>query len=362
MRSFGRAGFVPDISALQQRLEIACAKGFDTQGAQQFDWKIAGTHKWIGTTECAASLRSFGLRARIVDFQALGNKRDRKSPLRDRSGCCNLRQKVLDMAGEEQHLGVGTTIRRAPVESAEGDCIGCGGCINQGRPRFRKSSSGGGVGKKTDLCPTCMEQLRESTKEEPQQIIEEYMGIDETAAESSSREETGNGLPEESSSGAAGAGARAAAGRDQGFAIDHRQMDWMWNYFAGKPADTATSSSSSASSAAAAAKITMSDRSPLYFQHKGHSRTVVGIQRKQQILASNSSCAQEDFTLILDPSERTQDIVKCLRAETGWQKLLKRSMQTLRHPEYQLCYVEPGIVYGEELEDLELLSSVHYTH
>ncbi len=146
-------------------------------------------------------------------------------------------------------------------------------------------------------------------------------------------------------------------------------MDWMWNYSAGKPADSATSSSSSASPAAAAAKITMSDRSRLYFQHKGHSRTVVGIQRKQQILAANlsgsnssSSSAQEDFILILDPSQRTQDIVKCLQAKTGWQKLLKRSMQTLRHPEYQLCYVEPGIVYGEEHENLKLLSSVHYTH
>jgi hypothetical protein len=218
-----------------------------------------------------------------------------------------------------------------------------------------------------------MEQLRESTNEEDQQSIQEYMGIDETAAESSSREETGNGLPEESSSGGAGAGRTAAAGRDQGFAIDHRHlMDWMWNYFAGEPADTATSSSSSASPAAAAAKITMSDRSRLYFQHKGHSRTVVGIQRKQQILAadssasnisnSSSSSAQEDFILVLDPSEMTRDIVKCLRAQTGWQNLLKRSTQTLRHPEYQLCYVEPGIVYGEEHKNLKLLSSVHYTY
>jgi hypothetical protein len=200
----GGAGFVPDIPALQQWLEIAWAKGFDTQGAQHFNWKITGTHKWIGTSECAALLRSFGLRARIVDFQAVGNKRDRESLLRDRSGCCNLRQKVLDMAVEEQHLCVGMTIRRAPVESAEGDCIGCDEYIIQGRPRFCKSRSGGGVGKKTDLCATCMEQLRESSKEEDQQIIQEYMGIDETAAESSSREETGNGLPEESSSGAAG--------------------------------------------------------------------------------------------------------------------------------------------------------------
>jgi hypothetical protein len=67
-----------------------------------------------------------------------------------------------------------------------------------------------------------MEQLGESTKEVDQQSKQEHMCIDEMAAESSSREETGNGLPEESSSGAAGAGAgtTAAADRDQGFAID----------------------------------------------------------------------------------------------------------------------------------------------
>jgi hypothetical protein len=65
--------------------------------------------------------------------------------------------------------------------------------------------------------------------------------------------------------------------------------------------------------------------------------------QKQQILAadsspsnisnSSSSSAQEDFILVLDPSEMTGDIVKCLSAQTGWQNLLKRSTQTLRHPE-----------------------------
>jgi hypothetical protein len=81
---FGGVGFVPDIFALQQWLEIAWAKGFDTQGAEHFSWKIVGTHKWIGTTECATLLRSFGVRARIVDFQSVGNKRERReSKVRD---------------------------------------------------------------------------------------------------------------------------------------------------------------------------------------------------------------------------------------------------------------------------------------
>jgi hypothetical protein len=72
---FGGAGFVPDIPAMQQWLEIAWLKGFDVLGADYFDWKIAGTHKWIGTTECAALLRSFGIRARIIDFRTASSKR-----------------------------------------------------------------------------------------------------------------------------------------------------------------------------------------------------------------------------------------------------------------------------------------------
>ncbi|EFJ32589.1 hypothetical protein SELMODRAFT_5884, partial [Selaginella moellendorffii] len=62
---------VPTIAALQQWLEIAWSKGFDSDGAEHFNGAIYGSQKWIGTTECAALLRLFGVRARIVDFKAL---------------------------------------------------------------------------------------------------------------------------------------------------------------------------------------------------------------------------------------------------------------------------------------------------
>lgn len=65
---FGGAGFVPDIPSLQRWLEIAWEKGFDAVGSDHFANKIFGLKRWIGTTECAALFRSFGLRARIVDF------------------------------------------------------------------------------------------------------------------------------------------------------------------------------------------------------------------------------------------------------------------------------------------------------
>ncbi|TYK00896.1 zinc finger with UFM1-specific peptidase domain protein isoform X4 [Cucumis melo var. makuwa] len=65
---FGGSGVVPDIPSLQRWLEIAWERGFDVHGAEHFNYKIYGKKNWIGTTECAALLRSFGLQARIIDF------------------------------------------------------------------------------------------------------------------------------------------------------------------------------------------------------------------------------------------------------------------------------------------------------
>lgn len=65
---FGGSGFVPDIPFLQRWLEIAWEKGFDAAGSQHFNHSVYGSAHRIGTTECAALFRSFGLRARIVDF------------------------------------------------------------------------------------------------------------------------------------------------------------------------------------------------------------------------------------------------------------------------------------------------------
>lgn len=65
---FGCSGFVPDIPSLQRWLEIAWERGFDEPGSHQFNNSIYGSKRWIGATECAALLRSFGLRARVIDF------------------------------------------------------------------------------------------------------------------------------------------------------------------------------------------------------------------------------------------------------------------------------------------------------
>lgn len=104
--------------------------------------------------------------------------------------------------------------------------------------------------------------------------------------------------------------------------------------------------------------IVLSKRSPLYFQHRGHSRTIVGIEKRRRPGGGH----EDMYLLVLDPSQKTGDIVRTLREKSGWQRLLKRGLQTLKHAEYQLCYVDPGLATGEEYESLKVLSSVHYTY
>jgi hypothetical protein len=67
---FGGGGAVPDVRSLQAWVEAAWARGFDAEGAAQLGGALQGGRTWVGATECAALLRSFGLRARVVDFKA----------------------------------------------------------------------------------------------------------------------------------------------------------------------------------------------------------------------------------------------------------------------------------------------------
>ncbi|XP_066324632.1 uncharacterized protein [Miscanthus floridulus] len=234
---FGGSGFVPDIPSLQRWLEIAWDKKFDTIGSSHFHNKVYGAKKWIGTTECATLFRSFGLRARIVDFDSTES-----SDLQSKNG----RRAASQVQG--------------PMDKF---------LIKNNSP---KSSS--------ELCQEDAQSMRGG------QVL----------------------------------------------------VDWVCNYFASERSDRF-----------ATQRVTVSNKTPLYFQHQGHSRTIVGIQKKMGHCGS-----QEQYTLlILDPGHRTADLERSLRSKKGWQRLVKRGVDTLREPQYQLCYVDPGIASLEEMEQLK---------
>lgn len=323
---FGACGFVPDILALQRWLEIAWAKGFDIPGAQYFDWEIDGTHKWIGTTECAALLRSFGIRARIVDFQAYRGKVECVE-VKDRKSCSDTEPKrnnpLQKARGSRQP---------SPVDFAEGECVGCGEYPIQGM-RYRRHDL-----ENSDLCILCMEKLRNSCNKHDRATADEYVGVEVDSGKVSSYSKEENHSAE--------------SPRED--TVNHQHIvDWIWNYFI----ERAEKKSSTNVFDRLRQPMILSKRSPLYFQHRGHSRTIVGIERRWR-----QGAAEEVFLLVLDPSQTTKDIVKALREKSGWQRLLKRGLHTLKQAEYQLCYVDHGVAVGEELESLKVLSSIHYTY
>ncbi|KAI3749129.1 hypothetical protein L6452_12731 [Arctium lappa] len=228
---FGGAGFVPDIPSLQRWLETAWDKGFDIAGSNDFDRKIYGKRSWIGTTECAALFRSFGLRARIVDFSRdYGSKR----------------KKVI-----------------GPMD------------------KYLNKPVAADAGSSDDKCM-----------------------------------------------------------------VEGRQLlaNWVWSYFS----DNMLSKSS-------CNRVVVTQKAPLYFQHDGHSRTIVGIQLK-----SLPNGVQQYNLLILDPAHKTQVLKSCLSKKVGWQRFIKRGIHTLKKPDYQLCYMDPGIATGTEMEKLKILESTRF--
>lgn len=255
---FGGAGFVPDIPFLQRWLEIAWGKGFDAVGSHHFNKSVYGSAHKIGTTECAALFRSFGLRARVVDF-----------------GPKELRLLYLSVPGS----GPGPSVLKRKAIQVSG-------------PMDRY----------------VLKNCRES---------------DDCQADVIDKSDNLGHHSEQNR-------------RNQNL------IDWIWNYFSDKGVTLSSSS-----------RVIVSDKTPLYFQHDGHSRTVVGIQARLE-----QGRIQQFSLLILDPGHKTVALDRSLRENFGWKKHLKRGVHTLRKPQYQLCYIDPGIAGEEEMEQLKTIDSV----
>ncbi|CAB4302146.1 unnamed protein product [Prunus armeniaca] len=278
---FGGSGFVPDIPSLQRWLEIAWEKGFDELGSDHFANNIYGSKKWIGTTECAALFRSFGLRARVVDF---GPKElESFYPLLPGSSL-GKEVKRIHNGGKRKAIQV--------CGPMDGYLLARNHDVSQASSSGDEKSGCSSIPLGDSLC-------------------------------SKSNENLGNKFTRNS----------------KGHQV---LIDWIWNYFSDK---NFTKSGNR--------QVVVSDKTPLYLQHDGHSRTVVGIQVKHQ-----HNGMQQHNLLILDPGHRTADLERSLKQKVGWQKFIKRGVHTLKKPQYQLCYIDTGIANQEEVELLKTIESV----
>ncbi|KAL2556418.1 Peptidase C78 [Forsythia ovata] len=116
-------------------------------------------------------------------------------------------------------------------------------------------------------------------------------------------------------------------------------IDWVWNYFSGNnPIQSGNR------------RVILSGKSPLYFQHDGHSRTIIGIQVQHQI-----NGMQHYNLLILDPAGKTRALEKSLKENVGWQKLIKRGVHTLKKDQYQ------GLRLGQKVMGVTLSLEIERT-
>eukprot|EP00048_Salpingoeca_helianthica_P001420 m.49097 g.49097 ORF g.49097 m.49097 type:complete len:353 (-) comp11447_c0_seq1:25-1083(-) len=109
--------------------------------------------------------------------------------------------------------------------------------------------------------------------------------------------------------------------------LTHHQalIDWIWNYFA---RDLGTPSSG----------VLVTEKAPLYLQHQGHSRTVIGINRRRR--GGGAGTDWEYFLLILDPLLEPSDLRAALASPTAWAKHIKRGAHTLCKAQYQITFLE----------------------
>ncbi|KAL2792471.1 zinc finger-containing ubiquitin peptidase 1 isoform 1 [Daubentonia madagascariensis] len=105
-----------------------------------------------------------------------------------------------------------------------------------------------------------------------------------------------------------------------------RLFEWILNYYSSEREGNP--------------KVVCTSKPPIYLQHQGHSRTVVGIEeRKNRTL----------WLLIFDPGCPSREMQKLLKQdiEASSLKQLRKSMGNLKHKQYQIVAVE-GALSPEE--------------
>lgn len=88
------------------------------------------------------------------------------------------------------------------------------------------------------------------------------------------------------------------------------------------------------------AKVVCTSKPPIYLQHQGHSRTVVGIEEKK----NKTLCL-----LLFDPGCPSQEMQKLLKQNSDGTslKLLRKFVGSLKEKQYQIVTVD-GVLSLEE--------------
>ncbi|KAK9845238.1 hypothetical protein WJX81_000838 [Elliptochloris bilobata] len=413
---FGGAGFVPDILSLQAWLECAWRRGFDPDGARQLGWHVQGSHIWIGTTEAATLLRQFGVRARVVDFTSRreasklarrrhsaswaqpvqlrgASERDEEAGEQMEAGKCRASSQ---RAEAEDHEGGGApSVEPARVESARGAPARDVDVREDMAPRDEDAVLHGGARSGKDRHGSVgqsarAEELRgasegheseHESEDEDMETVTMQQGGQELNVHRGIRCDLCGQAPilgtrfqskwlsnydlcqachaKPKAQKNAPYGEVMLTTQREARLVDHRQlMQWVWNYFTDELSSGAEPPTETRDHAwrehIEDDPVILSCKPPLYLQHQGHSRTLIGVERIQL----HPGHAAEVSLLLLDPGLLTQDLVAALRSKHGWQDMLKRNLCTFKMSEYQLMYIADGVATGAELAELQEMRAI----
>ncbi|CAM9418712.1 unnamed protein product [Discosporangium mesarthrocarpum] len=441
---FGGSRCIPGIFLLQAWIERAWANGYDPEGCEQLGGmgNLVGSEIWIGATECAALLRSFGIRAEVVDFESKQNPNSNPNPKskqippplskisrgseesagREWLDAADPQQPSLPSpnpipnpgakglpekcAGMRQPRGTGFASDRPELDpspwhpsmrvplTVTGAYHGNGGVGNSGGGK-----RGGGVVRR-DGCG-----LASGSKREPIGLglglglgLEERVCAPGGARGGDGRREAerdvGGGRQETS---AVHQNVKDEDISDKGDRIDkggcgEAVASWVWQYFhtPWKPLEFCTRASAEVTTggkmsseppstlSGTADKLVEEeggkggggeeergigqagagagkgggeeiDPPPLYFQHDGHSRTIIGMERKW--VKKGTGEEELNTLLVFDPAHRGREIKATLEGGgMSWARYLKRGVRKLRKRQFQLVVVRPGLLSASEAE------------
>ncbi|XP_061675401.1 zinc finger-containing ubiquitin peptidase 1 isoform X2 [Syngnathoides biaculeatus] len=116
-----------------------------------------------------------------------------------------------------------------------------------------------------------------------------------------------------------------------------RLFEWVKNYF-----------SQSSSTTKLPPRLTQTTLPPLYLQHQGHSRSIVGLEQRK----NGNLCL-----LLLDPGSSSSDTMKLMSRETASIAVhhIRKLPGSLKHKRYQVVGVE-GVLSAEE-KQIRILNS-----
>jgi len=119
-----------------------------------------------------------------------------------------------------------------------------------------------------------------------------------------------------------------ASKKESPFKPNTELVEWIWNYFKSRKSSSKPFIP------------------PLYLQHDGHSRTVVGIEKRGNLFQ----------LLIFDPSHYGPTLLKDLHSK----KLnkIKKSQLTFTKEKYQIVYIDEELLQDVSLNQFKVIDSV----